>query len=67
MKARAVILPDGQISFFVDEGSFEEAREKLAALVRDLAAAGLNFSEIGTVEQHRHDDQHQHNHVHAEE
>jgi hypothetical protein len=66
MKARIVIGTDGQIAFFVDEGSFSEGSQVLSDLLRDLAAGGLQFSEIGQVEQHRHDEQRATNHIRTE-
>lgn len=65
MKARIIILPDGQVSAFTDEGSFDAGKAKIEALWQTLRASGLDFSEVGQVEQHKHD--HQHVHQHAQE
>jgi len=54
MKARIVILPTGQISVFVEEGSFEDSRLAIARLLAELEAQGLDFESIGQTEQHRH-------------
>jgi hypothetical protein len=64
MKARIVVLPDGSIRLFVDEGDFSQASAKLRALAQAL---GGQLAEIGEVEQHRHaDGAVVHTHVHAE-
>lgn len=64
MKARVVILPDGKVSFYVDEGSYEQASAKLQAVLTALGAAGVTFAETGQIEQHRHAHEHAENHVH---
>jgi hypothetical protein len=58
MKARIVILPTGQISIFVEEGNFEDAKLSLNRFLAELEAQGIDLESIGEVEQHRHDDQH---------
>ncbi len=60
MKARIVIMPDGQVTVFADEGSAETARPELAKVFAALQAAGLAVDQLGQPEQHRHDDQHNH-------
>jgi len=58
MKARIVILPTGQISVFVEEGSFEDGRLAIARLLAELEAQGLDLESVTGVEQHRHAAQH---------
>ena len=60
MKARVVILPDGQVSVFVDEGSFEGDVPLLDGFFKNLEASGVKIQSISQAEQHRHDDQHTH-------
>jgi hypothetical protein len=57
MKARIVILPTGQITIFVEEGSFEDAKQSLNRFLAELEAQGFDFESVGQVEQHRHDSQ----------
>lgn len=57
MKARIIITKDGKVIFLADEGTLESGAEKIQALIRKLAARGVNFSEVGQPEQHRHDDE----------
>jgi len=66
MKARIVILPTGQISAFVEEGNFEEARVALQRLLAQLEAQGLDFESVSDVEQHRHEDIQQEVRTHAQ-
>ncbi len=58
MKARIVILPTGQISVFVEEGSFEDGKLAINRFLAELQAQGLDFESVSDVEQHRHEDQH---------
>lgn len=60
MKARIVILPDGQVSAFVDEGTFEGDVPLLDKFFKSLEASGLKIQSISQAEQHRHDDQNTH-------
>jgi hypothetical protein len=55
MKARVVILPNGQVSVFVDEGAFETAAPELEKFFEQLGAAGIKIEALGQAEQHRHD------------
>jgi len=57
MRAKIVILPTGQISVFVEEGSFEDGRLAIARFLAELEAQGLDFESVGQAEQHRHADQ----------
>ena len=60
MKARVVILPDGQISVFVDEGTFESASPELEKFFKNLSASGVKIESLSQAEQHRHDGQSTH-------
>jgi len=66
MKIRIIITPDGEIGFFADEGTFDQASEKLEMLKQDLQALGLALTDIGKIEQHKHDQEHAHTHATAE-
>ena len=50
---RVFVLPGGKIQIFVDEGTEEEARLATKAVLTQLQAAGIPFSEIGDIELHR--------------
>lgn len=54
MRAKIVIV-NGKIEVFVEGGSYEAAAPKLVKLLDELKAAGLDFSAVSPVEQHRHD------------
>ena len=60
MKARVVILPNGQVSVFVDEGTFETAAPELEKFFKELGASGIKIESLSQPEQHRHDYQHEH-------
>jgi len=63
-KARIVISSDGLgVTVFVDEGSFEEAKEKLTRFYQKLGAK-VPIISLGETEQHRHDNV---EHVHITE
>ena len=57
MHLRIVILPDGRLGLYSEEGTFAEGEETLAEVLTTLGAAGIELAEVGRVEQHRHDDQ----------
>jgi len=60
MKARVVILPSGQVSVFIDEGTFETATPELAKFFEKLKASEVKIEAISQAEQHRHDIEHTH-------
>ena len=66
MKARIVIEPGGRVSFFTEEGTFEQGKNALLKAVKLLQAQGITVSSAGEVEQHRHDDVKQENKVSQE-
>ena len=66
MKARIVILPTGQISVFVEEGSFEDGKLAINRFLAELQAQGLDFESVSDVEQHRHEDIRQEVRTHAQ-
>lgn len=59
MRARIVILPDGQISVFVEEGGFDAAVPELEKFFNGLGAAGFSVDALSQPEQHRHDHEHE--------
>lgn len=59
MKMRAVILPDGSVRVFADEGTVESASAKLRQVL-----SALDLAAVGEVEQHRHADGEVHVHAH---
>jgi hypothetical protein len=60
MKARVVILPTGQVSVFIDEGTFETAAPELERFFKKLEASGIKIDALSQAEQHRHDQPHEH-------
>lgn len=56
MKGRIVIESNGKVSIFSEEGSFEAGAAKIKDLLAKLEAAGLQLSDVGQIESHRHDD-----------
>ena len=54
MEIKVFVLPSGSIQI-MDDGqvSFEQAKQITDAVIAQLQASGVEFSEIGTVEQHR--------------
>lgn len=60
MKARLIITPDGGFAAFIDEGTYEQGKAKLEALIKTLTDQGLELIDIGKVEQHKHDPRHVH-------
>ncbi len=66
MQCRAVILPNGQLSLFIADGTYAEGKVKLEKLLGDLKAQGLEFDQVGIVEQHKHDNEHVHVHANGE-
>lgn len=65
MKARAVILPDGQISIITQEGTFEEGKAAVQRLMAALGAEGVEVTidPAKDFEQHRHDNVKPHVHL----
>ena len=51
---RIVITDDGQIGFFAEDGSYQQGKQNIAALIALIQAQGIEFESIGQVEQHRH-------------
>ena len=54
-----VVMPDGSISFAVADGEnavdFDSAAAEIKQLVAGLQMEGIEFSELGGIERHRHD------------
>jgi len=63
-KIQVVITPEGQVAFTVAEGEYNSAKAEIEAMINSLQLAGIEFSEIGEVERHRHDHAHLDQHVH---
>ena len=57
MQLRIVILPDGRLGLYAEDGTFAQGEQAIAAVLAALGAAGIELAEVGSVEQHRHDDQ----------
>ncbi len=66
MQLRIVILPDGRLGLYSEDGSFAESELALAAVLATLGAAGIELAAVGRVEQHRHEDQLAREEVHHE-
>jgi len=52
-----IVIKDGKLGFFTEDGTFEEGSAAILALKQRLGLAGLTVALDGPVEQHRHDDQ----------
>ncbi len=63
MRIRIVLMPDGQIGLFSEQGTLADGERDLTRLLNELGATGIQFSQIGDVEQHRHDDTPTHQHI----
>lgn len=55
MEIQIVIERSGKLSIFIKEGTFEEGKIKIEKLLKDLQLEGIEFSVIGDVERHTHD------------
>lgn len=55
-----VIKQNGEIEFAVANGEYEAAKTAIQQTIEQLRAAGIDFSELGDIERHRHDDPHTH-------
>jgi hypothetical protein len=56
-KIQVVILPDGKVKAFVDKSQaidYEAARNMLARMLGTLETEGIEFDDIGQIEQHTH-------------
>ena len=51
---RIVVTDDGEIGFFAEDGTFDQGKGNIAALIALLQAEGIEFESIGQVERHRH-------------
>jgi hypothetical protein len=60
-----VIGLDGKIEFAVAQGEFSAAQVAINQTIEGMRAEGVEFSEVGEVERHRHDHAHEHAHVQA--
>ena len=65
MIIKVVITPEGKITFTVAEGDYNAAKVQIEAMIQDLQLQGIEFSDIGEVERHRHDHAHLDQNVHA--
>ena len=66
MKAKIIIV-NGQVSVFVEDGTFEEGKQAITGLMAALGAQGIQFDAVSAVERHRHDDENKvQAHVHAQ-
>jgi hypothetical protein len=57
VKLKLLLTPDGKLLVSVPEGTFEEARAAIEAVLRDLGLDGLPLVLETPIEQHRHDDE----------
>jgi hypothetical protein len=55
VKLTLLLTPDGKLLVSVPEGTFEEARAAIEAVLRDLCLDGLPLVLETPIEQHRHD------------
>ena len=57
---RVFVLPGGKLQIFGDTGTEEEATEATRAVLAQLQASGIQFSDIGDIEFHRTSGDHIH-------
>jgi len=55
VKLTLLLTPGGKLLVSVPEGTFEEARAAIEAVLRDLGLDGLPLVLETAIEQHRHD------------
>jgi hypothetical protein len=55
VKLTLLLTPDGKVLASVPEGTFEEARVAILAVLRDLGFDGLPLVLETPIERHRHD------------
>ena len=67
MKLTLLLTPDGKLLVSVPEGTFQEARAAIEAVLRDLGLDGLPLVLETPIEQHRHDSEEVKVHRHAHE
>jgi hypothetical protein len=61
VEIKVIVLPGGKVQMFVDgQVSFEQAQQITQAVIAQLQAGGVEFSEVGAVEQHRDGVSHAH-------
>lgn len=60
MKARVFVLEGGKVHIFVDEGTFDEAKNLTETILARLVAQGLPLELVGEVEMHRSGADHLH-------
>ncbi|MBU2051445.1 MAG: hypothetical protein KKH61_21050 [Gammaproteobacteria bacterium] len=57
--AKISVVVDGEGKFMAflnkDQGSYTGAKKELAGLLETLTEAGIDFSDIGQIEQHTHE------------
>jgi hypothetical protein len=63
-KVKVVILPNGSITAYVEEGTFDDGKKALQKVLAGLAGDGIDFADIGAVEMHKHENVGVENHVH---
>jgi len=63
-RVKIIILPDGRITAYVEEGTFDDGQKALAKVLAGLAGEGIDFEDIGAIEMHRHEQTAVENHVH---
>lgn len=61
MEVKVFVLPGGRVQIFVDgQVSFEQAQQITKVVIAQLQAGGVEFSEVGAVEQHKDGVEHVH-------
>jgi hypothetical protein len=55
VKIKLLLTPDGKLLVSVPEGTFEDARGAIEAVLRDLGLDGLPLVLETPIEQHRHE------------
>lgn len=53
---RCVVLADGRIQFFIEDGGFEDGKDAINQAIAALQQAGINLGDASDVESHRDKD-----------
>lgn len=59
-KGRIVITASGKVSVFIDEGTFDQAKERIEKVLSEMGVelGDVEFVSVSPVEAHRHDHDH---------
>ena len=50
-----IVEKSGRVSIFIQQGTYQEGREKIERLLKELQLEGVQFDVIGDIEKHTHE------------